>query len=140
MKVRSETLGLSQFIPSMISTIVSISHIFAHTLNSYYPCVFILKPGQFLHINKGRLHAFRKAGCDPVDPKDCHSHLREELIANGTIKPGGLAMLRSLHKKAVMMTNILVMALYIFFVVVIFVGADFMGQVFDETVNLIGNE
>jgi len=40
-------------------------------------------------------------------------------------------------RKAVMMTNILVMALYIFFVVVIFVGADFMGQVFDETVNLI---
>ena len=49
-------------------------------------------------------------------------------------------MLQSLHMKAVMIRNILVMALYIFFVVVIFVGADFMRQIFDETVNLIGNE
>eukprot|EP00554_Chaetoceros_debilis_P012240 CAMPEP_0194110982 /NCGR_PEP_ID=MMETSP0150-20130528/10091_1 /TAXON_ID=122233 /ORGANISM="Chaetoceros debilis, Strain MM31A-1" /LENGTH=1306 /DNA_ID=CAMNT_0038800289 /DNA_START=328 /DNA_END=4248 /DNA_ORIENTATION=+ len=57
---------------------------------NYYPCVFILKPGQFLHINKGRLHAFRKAGRNPVDPKDCHSDIREECMANGAIKPGSI--------------------------------------------------
>jgi len=47
---------------------------------NYYPCVFVLKPGQFLHINKGRLHAFRKANSERLDKFDCHKILREDLV------------------------------------------------------------
>lgn len=42
--------------------------------------MFILKPGQFVHINKGRLHAFRKLSYALLPPDDCHSKLRQELI------------------------------------------------------------
>ena len=48
-------------------------------LHSYYPSVFILKPGQHVHINKGRLHAFRKLLLDELPVTDCHAKLREEL-------------------------------------------------------------
>lgn len=47
---------------------------------NYYPCVFILEPGQLLHIGKGRLHAFRKMTCDNLEPSDCHYALRKEII------------------------------------------------------------
>ena len=47
---------------------------------SYYPSVFILKPGQFVHINKGRLHAFRKLSFSLLPDHDCHSKLRNEII------------------------------------------------------------
>jgi hypothetical protein len=46
---------------------------------SYCPSVFILKPGQHLIINKGRLHAFRKLTFDKLSEEDCHSKLRESL-------------------------------------------------------------
>jgi len=49
-------------------------------LFSYYPSVFILKPGQMLHINKGRLHAFRKMSISSLPEEDCHSYLRSQLI------------------------------------------------------------
>ena len=42
--------------------------------------MFILKPGQFVHINQGRLHAFRKLSWAPLPADDCHSKLRQELI------------------------------------------------------------
>ena len=48
---------------------------------SFYPSVFILLPGQHLHINKGRLHCFRKASPESLSLQDCHYKLREELIA-----------------------------------------------------------
>ncbi len=42
--------------------------------------MFILKPGQFVHINKGRLHAFRKLSPTLLPKYDCHAKMREELI------------------------------------------------------------
>lgn len=52
---------------------------------NYYPCVFILEPGQLLHIGKGRLHAFRKMTCDPLEPSDCHCDIRKEIIQQRNI-------------------------------------------------------
>jgi len=48
---------------------------------NYYPSVFILKPGQWVHINKGRLHAFRKMSTSQLPENDCHSKIRSDLIA-----------------------------------------------------------
>ena len=42
--------------------------------------MFILKPGQFVHINKGRLHAFRNLTRSLLPTHDCHYTLRNELI------------------------------------------------------------
>jgi hypothetical protein len=47
---------------------------------NYYPSVFILKPGQLVHINKGRLHAFRKMTMDALPDSDCHAVQRLEVI------------------------------------------------------------
>ena len=44
--------------------------------------MFILKPGQWVHINKGRLHAFRKMSCTKLPSHDCHYELRNKLIAD----------------------------------------------------------
>ena len=46
---------------------------------NYYPSVFILKPNQHVHINKGRLHAFRKMRCHALPQEDCHFTLRNSL-------------------------------------------------------------
>jgi hypothetical protein len=43
--------------------------------------VFILKPGQFVHINKGRLHAFRKLSPTLLPEHDCHAKLREKVLS-----------------------------------------------------------
>lgn len=52
----------------------------AHTLRfSYCPIVLILKPGEHLHIGKGRFHAFRKLGPETLPDDDCHSELRKEM-------------------------------------------------------------
>ncbi|KAL7579289.1 hypothetical protein ACA910_013969 [Epithemia clementina (nom. ined.)] len=51
----------------------------------YYPSVFILKPGQHVHINKGRLHAFRKLTTEKLPDMDCHSILRKNLIVEHNI-------------------------------------------------------
>ena len=48
----------------------------------YKPSVFVLKPGQTLHIGKGCLHAFRKLSSDPLDENDCHYELRNAYIAS----------------------------------------------------------
>jgi hypothetical protein len=48
-------------------------------MRSYCPSVFILKPGQHLLINKGRLHAFRKMTFDELRDDDCHAKLRKSL-------------------------------------------------------------
>ena len=37
-----------------------------------------------VHINKGRLHAFRKVTNEPLPPNDCHAKLRSELLIPGT--------------------------------------------------------
>mmetsp|Transcript_27524 Transcript_27524/g.40496 ORF Transcript_27524/g.40496 Transcript_27524/m.40496 type:complete len:1131 (-) Transcript_27524:848-4240(-) len=47
---------------------------------NYYPSVFILKPGQHVHINKGRLHAFRKLSPTSLPQTDCHAKLRKSII------------------------------------------------------------
>mmetsp|Transcript_2478 Transcript_2478/g.3628 ORF Transcript_2478/g.3628 Transcript_2478/m.3628 type:complete len:969 (-) Transcript_2478:1192-4098(-) len=51
----------------------------------YCPTVLILKPGQLIHINKGRLHAFRKMSTAPLPDDDCHRALREKLIKERNI-------------------------------------------------------
>ena len=48
---------------------------------SYCPSVFILKLGQHVLINKGRLHAFRKVTFDELPNTDCHAAQRDELVA-----------------------------------------------------------
>ena len=53
--------------------------------HSYYPCLFVLKPGQLLHINKGRLHAFRKMSCSQLEANDCHSAIRPQVIKDFNI-------------------------------------------------------
>ncbi len=50
------------------------------SLNSHNPCVFILEPGQFVHLNKGRLHAFRKMTNSQLPTSDCHHNLRKKII------------------------------------------------------------
>lgn len=46
----------------------------------YCPVVLILRPGDHIHINKGRLHAFRKIHFSNVlDPEDCHFQMRQSL-------------------------------------------------------------
>lgn len=46
----------------------------------YCPSVLILKPGQLIHINKGRLHAFRKMATAPLPEGDCHKAQREQVV------------------------------------------------------------
>lgn len=46
----------------------------------YCPTVCIVKPGQLIHINKGRLHAFRKMSIAALPEGDCHKKLREKTI------------------------------------------------------------
>lgn len=53
----------------------------SNALRRYCPSVFILKPGQHLLINKGRLHAFRKMTFDELPENDCHAQLRKRMIA-----------------------------------------------------------
>ncbi len=36
----------------------------------YCPSTFILEPGEFVHINKGRLHAFRKLAPPQGQPEE----------------------------------------------------------------------
>lgn len=47
---------------------------------NYAPSVFILSPGQMLHINKGRLHAFRKLSPFALPSFDCHAELRAQVL------------------------------------------------------------
>ena len=53
---------------------------------SYCPSVFVLRPGQQVHINKGRLHAFRKFTPDTVNANDCHKELRLHIVKNESIE------------------------------------------------------
>lgn len=53
-------------------------------LFSYCVSRFILQEGQCVHINKGRIHAFRKMTNEPLSPDDCHAKLRAELVHPGT--------------------------------------------------------
>jgi hypothetical protein len=54
----------------------------------YYPSVFILQAGQFVHINKGRLHAFRKMTTENLPQRDAHAKLRKEVVARDKLQPG----------------------------------------------------
>lgn len=46
----------------------------------YCPSVFTLQPGDLVHINKGRLHAFRKMSTANLPEQDCHAQLRRTTI------------------------------------------------------------
>ena len=46
----------------------------------YCPTCLILTPGQYLHINKGRLHMFRKLTFALLSVTDCHYLLRLKLV------------------------------------------------------------
>jgi hypothetical protein len=45
----------------------------------------MLKPGQFVHINKGRIHAFRKMLPVELADTDCHSKLRKNIVSTDGI-------------------------------------------------------
>jgi hypothetical protein len=47
---------------------------------NYCPSVFVLSPGQMIHINKGRLHAFRKLSPFALPSSDCHADLRAKIL------------------------------------------------------------
>ena len=53
---------------------------------NYCPSVFILKPGQHVHLNKGRIHAFRKVSPHKLPSDDCHFSLREALLEEDTFQ------------------------------------------------------
>ena len=42
--------------------------------------MFVLKPRQHLHINKGRLHAFRKASRTQLEANDCHAGVTRQVL------------------------------------------------------------
>jgi len=46
----------------------------------YCPSVFTLTPGDLVHINKGRLHAFRKMSTSKLREADCHAEIRRKVI------------------------------------------------------------
>jgi len=46
----------------------------------YCPSVFTLEPGDLVHINKGRLHAFRKMSTTKLPEWDCHAELRRNVV------------------------------------------------------------
>ena len=52
----------------------------------YCPSLCIVKPGQLIHINKGRLHAFRKMSTAPLPKHDCHNDLRKALVTERNIQ------------------------------------------------------
>ena len=61
--------------------LVEMSNILLIKSQSYSPSVFVLKPGQHVLINKGRLHAFRKMTFDELPITDCRAAQRSELVA-----------------------------------------------------------
>jgi len=46
----------------------------------YCPSIFTLEPGDLVHINKGRLHAFRKMSTSKLPGSDCHAERRRKII------------------------------------------------------------
>lgn len=58
----------------------------------YCPTVCIIKPGQLIHINKGRLHAFRKMSIATLPENDCHKKLREKTIKEHKLSTETLCM------------------------------------------------
>lgn len=57
-----------------------LSFLLSLLLDSFCPSVFILEPGQLVHINKNRYHAFRKLSGNSLSENDCHCKLRKELL------------------------------------------------------------
>jgi hypothetical protein len=60
----------------------ALSH-FVH--GSYCPSVLTLKPGDLIHINKGRLHAFRKLSSAKLPDTDCHAIQRKATVEEAGI-------------------------------------------------------
>ena len=51
------------------------------------PSIFILEPGQLIHIAKGRLHCFRKLTSDVLPESDVHESLRKSIVQGKQISP-----------------------------------------------------
>lgn len=66
---------------SIRSVRIGSSHSVFNSCARYCPSVILLKPGQMIHINKGRLHAFRKMSLANLPEDDCHYQIRKDLIA-----------------------------------------------------------
>jgi hypothetical protein len=50
-----------------------------------YPSIFILEPGQLLHIAKGRIHCFRKLTSDVLPVSDVHESLRKIIVQKNQV-------------------------------------------------------
>jgi hypothetical protein len=68
----------------LLSAFLYLTLFFFCLSSSYCPSVFILRPGQHVHINKGRIHAFRKLAPETLPPSDCHAKLRQEIVDVGS--------------------------------------------------------
>jgi hypothetical protein len=55
-------------------------------MHRYCPSVCTLKPGQMIHINKGRLHAFRKLSHRQLPGDDCHAMQRAHVVDKENIR------------------------------------------------------
>lgn len=64
-----------------IAVKVSLTHRLFLLIISYCPSLPILKKGQHIHINKGRLHAFRKMTLGNAHEDDCHHEARMKVFA-----------------------------------------------------------
>jgi hypothetical protein len=83
--MREDGVGMG-FVRTPVATFVELtlkvlwfSFVFLRSF-SYCPSVSILKPGELMHINKGRLHAFRKLSAAKLPDEDCHAAQRAELV------------------------------------------------------------
>lgn len=73
-KVKSARVSL--VLPSSFSSSLSLTLAFL----SYCPILLTLRPGEHLHINKGRIHAFRKVDWyKELNADDCHFEMRKKL-------------------------------------------------------------
>ena len=56
------------------------------------PSALILKPGQLIHVNKGRLHALRKPSIHKLPVNDCHAALRADVVRDEKLEKEQLCM------------------------------------------------
>lgn len=59
-----------------------ILQLFPFPIVRYCPSVFTLEPGDLVHINKGRLHAFRKMSTTKLPEWDCHAERRRNVVGS----------------------------------------------------------
>ena len=57
-----------------------LSATYLHLFIRYCPSLLTLGPGELIHINKGRLHAFRKMATTKLPESDCFAEIRRNII------------------------------------------------------------